>query len=560
MTENPLFSNFDYKNPDYTPIFQQRMKMLAKLRLDPSLVTAAKTHYKDNAVDFINDWGMTFDPRALSDGRLANMPFILWPQQKEFLVWLEKHWRENKRGVVEKSRDCGVTWLCVGWAVCKWAFYDNFVIGFGSRKADMVDTLGNPDSIFEKIRHFIAHVPSILLPPDFDFVLHAREAKIISPHTGSTLAGESGDQIGRGGRKSVHFNDEAAFIERQSVVDRALSMCTNCQIDLSTPNGNGNEFYRKVHRYKPDDVFRFSWRMDPRKSQEWYQEKCEQMDEQTIAQELNCDYNASASDAFIPAKWVAAAIDAHITLKLDSSGARITAFDPADVGDGKGLICLQGSIVVYASTIREGDITDAVPYAYDIADKHRADIFIYDADGLGGPAMKFALARANSGRMQIQTYYGSSSVIEPRSYYEERSISADDFADAGRKTNEDKFANFRAQTWTWLRDSFQLTYVAVERAKKGQVVNVDPSRLISISTKCEEWQVLQAELSRPKRQWTENGKIKVESKRDMKLRGVDSPNLADALVQARSARRKMQAKRAEFNYVPHVILDRSVGY
>mgnify|MGYP001609891425 FL=1 len=41
---------------------------------------------------------------------------------------------------------------------------------------------------------------------------------------------------------------------------------------------------------------------------------------------------------------------------------------------------------------------------------------------------------------------------------------------------------------------------------------------------------LKAELSRPQEDTDQNGRTKVESKKDMIKRGIPSPNLADALI------------------------------
>jgi hypothetical protein len=41
---------------------------------------------------------------------------------------------------------------------------------------------------------------------------------------------------------------------------------------------------------------------------------------------------------------------------------------------------------------------------------------------------------------------------------------------------------------------------------------------------------LKAELSRSMRQYTGDGRIKVESKKDMKARGVSSPNMSDSVM------------------------------
>lgn len=69
---------------------------------------------------------------------------------------------------------------------------------------------------------------------------------------------------------------------------------------------------------------------------------------------------------------------------------------------------------------------------------------------------------------------------------------------------------------------------------------------------------LQSELSRLKRLWTNNGKNKVESKADMKKRGVDSPNLADALVIAMSIK-KLAVDPKPIYYQPYVMGDPGVG-
>ncbi|MCV5968466.1 hypothetical protein, partial [Lactococcus petauri] len=68
---------------------------------------------------------------------------------------------------------------------------------------------------------------------------------IVNNDNGSVIKGEAGDNIGRGGRTSIYFKDESAHYERQEIVDAALSATSNCKIDMSSVNGNGNLFYRK---------------------------------------------------------------------------------------------------------------------------------------------------------------------------------------------------------------------------------------------------------------------------------------------------------------------------
>lgn len=531
----------DYRNPDYSAEFARRAALLLKLRADHNLLQACKTHYRTHPWDFIRDWGMTFDPRNIERGLISSMPFVPWPRQVELLQWMYAKWRNGERGLVEKSRDFGVTWLAVGFASSQLLFEPGFTTGFGSRKEDLVDKIGDSKSIFEKLRFFLSNIPVEFLPEHWDWKTCSAYMRIVNPDTGAGIIGEAGDNIGRGGRCSVYVVDEAAFIEHQDTVDAALSQNTNCQIDISTPNGSGNAFYKKRQRLDGTDrLFVCSWRDDPRKDDAWYQKQVETLDPVIVAQEIDRDYNASSEDAFIPAAWVVSAIDAHIVLGFEPSGIRVTGFDPADTGDAKAAVNRHGSVLQEADQLRSGDITQAMPWAFRMADAFRADVLRFDGDGMGAPTMKLTLQTMTAGRMQVLAYHGSAAVEDPlKKYGEQEGANTEDL-----KTNEDTFANYRAQTWTWARDRFRLTHDAVTRARKGQIVNIDPEKLISISSKCKCLIQLQSEFSRPKRIFTNNGKIIVESKKDMKKRGVESPNLADAGVIAIATKRTEATKRA----------------
>ena len=63
-------------------------------------------------------------------------------------------------------------------------------------------------------------------------------------------------------------------------------------------------------------------------------------------------------------------------------------------------------------------------------------------------------------------------------------------------------------------------------------VYLPPEDLLSISSDCKECDDLISELSRPLRKYDASGRIKVESKEEMRARGVDSPNLADMMIYA----------------------------
>lgn len=539
--------------PDNSAIMVARGRVLEELRRQPKRLAAIKVHYRETPADFIRDWGMTFDPRLLEVGAVPHLPFVPWHRQIEYLEWLTHMWQNGQRGMVEKSRDCGVTWLSVGWAVCQWCFRDGFVAGFGSRKEELVDKTGDDKSIFEKLRYFIDALPPDFLPQGFVAKDHSANMRIIAPNTSSALIGEAGDNIGRGGRASVYLVDEAAFIERQEKVDAALSQNTNCQIDISTVNGSGNAFYIKRQRLDGSErLFVFDWRDDPRKNQAWYEKQKATLSSVIVAQEIDRDYNAAQEDAFIPGEWVAACIDAHITLGFEPSGIRAVGFDPADVGDAKAVVGRWGSIILLADQLTQGDITQAIPWAFDLADKMRADLFEYDGDGMGAPTMRLALQHHAAGRMLIQAFHGSGPV--------EDADKPADPADPKGKTRGDTYTNNRAVAWTNARDRIHRTWVAVERKRQGLLVNADPETLLSISSKCKERLALQSELSRPKRMRSPNGKIKVESKPEMRTRGIVSPNLADGAIICINAHRPVVARRNALPAIERGIHDRTVGY
>lgn len=506
----------DYKNPNYSEILASRASKLKKLRSDPKLLAAAKIHYKRNPWDFIKDWGMTFEPRNIEKNLPATIPFVPFDRQVDFLKWLHERWSAGERGLNEKSRDFGATWLAASYAVTMFLFYPSFTAGFGSRKEALVDKKGDPKCIFEKIRFFIDNLPKEFKPKGYDPKLNASFLKISNPENQATITGEAGDDIGRGARMSIYFVDESAFLQRQEAVDAALSQTTNCQIDISTPNGNGNLFFKKRHGGNIP-VFTMSWKDDPRKDQEWYDKQVREQDEVTVAQEIDIDYNASVENIFIPAKWVQACKDAHVKLGFDPIGIDVVSFDPADTGDARAVGYRKGSVMLESKSRKDGDITDAMPWAFELANQVKADAFIYDADGMGAPTMKIYLETASSGKgMNIIPYHGGGKKFEEDQEYNKSG-----------KTNKDKFANRRAQSWMNVRDRIEKTYEAV---KKDKYIN--PEEMLSISSECKECDNLISELSRPLRKYDPSGRIKVESKEDMKSRGVDSPNLADQLIYA----------------------------
>ena len=513
---------FDFKQPNYDAIIQARGRRLAELRGDPAFLRATLAYYRDNLPDFINDWGWTADPRNAERGLPVLVPFVLFPKQREWLEWILARWRAQQPGITEKSRDGGLSWLAIALSCSLSLFRDGIVIGFGSRKEEYVDKLGAPKCLFYKARQFMR-----MLPVEFNggwTERHAPHMRIDFPRSGSVITGEAGDNIGRGDRASIYFVDEAAHLEHPELIDASLSATTNCRQDISSVNGMANPFAVKRHGGKIP-VFTFAWRDDPRKDEAWYAKKCDELDPVVVAQEIDINYSASVEGIVIPSLWVAAAVDAHIKLKLDTTGLRTGALDVADRGIDKNAFAVRkGIVLTYAEqwSGKESDIFATTERAFNIADWHGLHEISYDGDGLGagvrGDARKLNENRDNHGMRthRVDMFRGSASVMDPtREIIEGR-------------TNEDFFANLKAQAWWALRFRFQATYRAVVQGRPFK-----PDEIISIASDFPDRAKLVIELSQPVYKLNGAGKILIDKQPD----GVASPNLADAVMMAFAPRR-----------------------
>jgi hypothetical protein len=344
-----LPEGFDWKNPDYSPVYERLMAALQRLREDPKLIPSVKAFYADDhPAEFIHDWGMTFDPRAAERKLPTTMPFLLFPKQEEFINWLLAKWRGRQDGLVEKSRDMGLSWLCVAFAAWMLIFQPGTVVGFGSRKEEYVDDLNDPKSLFWKARQFINLLPVEFQPKEWNPKKDAPFMSIVNRENGATIVGEAGDNIGRGNRTSLYFKDESAFYERPATIDAALSQTSNCKIDVSTPNGEGNPFAMKRRAGKVS-VFTFHWKQDPRKDQAWYDKQARDLDPVVLAQEVEISYAASVSNSYIPAASVLAA-QAHGPADVEPSGPVRLGVDVARFGDDKTVLTPRDDRIAYPQT------------------------------------------------------------------------------------------------------------------------------------------------------------------------------------------------------------------
>lgn len=524
-------AHFDWNRPNYVEVYKERVRRLRLIRERPELLPGIRAWYRDHPEDLINDWGMTYDPRAADLGGSTRIPFILFPRQKEFVRWVLDEWTNRRRGLAEKSRDMGVSWLCIATAAALGLTREAITIGFGSRDEDSVDKIGDPDSLFWKLRFFLENLPNEISGNWTS--KDSSHMRVTIPLTASVIKGDAGDQIGRGGRATIFFVDEAASLKRPQMAEAALSQTTNCRIDVSTPMGMANPFAQRrfSDKTQPRDIFTFHWREDPRKDEQWYADQQEKLDPVTLAQEVDLSYTASAAGILIPSEWVAAAIDSDKKLGITFTGARSGALDVADEGADLNAFCSTEGVRVEDVKAWSGKGSDTfatAQKAFRICDDENLDNFWYDADGLGagvrGDARVINDQRTARGvrAIRVEPFRGSGAVHKPdQPIATAFPISATDAKRARR--NGDYFMNAKAQAWWDLRIRFQRTWRAVEAKSLGIY---KPDDLICLNGKMKELPKLILELSQPTYDENTAGKIFVEKT----PKGTKSPNHADCIM------------------------------
>lgn len=217
-------------------------------------------------------------------------------------------------------------------------------------------------------------------------------------------------------------------------------------------------------------------------------------------------------DSIIKRDWILASIDAHKKLNLSLEGKKIIGFDVADGGEDYNAICLRhGCVVVGVEQWKseENELKKNTLKVYNKAKQTNSDI-IFDSIGVGagvGSELK------SLGDVKFTNFVASAKVVNPESFYE------------FNIKNKDMFSNLKAQLWWQVANRFKNSYNAINKNEKSDDV-------ISISSNVKFLNKLINELCEPKKDFDFLGKVKVESKKDLKKRNVDSTNLADSLIMA----------------------------
>lgn len=249
---------------------------------------------KKDIISFFKWWLWTYDPRA----DIAELPFVPYDYQEDFIRGIESDIVNKSSSLTEKSRDMGATWMILGVFLYRWLFHnENFLLG--SRKQETVDTIGDMDSHFERLRYMIKRLPDWMLDLCGVNRILSGFMKIYKDN-GCSITGESMNKdFSRQGRYTAIMLDELAFTDSPESIWRACGDSAPCKIAISTPNGSNNFFahLRKQH-HGNIKVYTLHWRLHPKKDEAWYEAEKAKRSAKDIAQELDINYTISAGQPF----------------------------------------------------------------------------------------------------------------------------------------------------------------------------------------------------------------------------------------------------------------------
>jgi len=228
----------------------------------------------------------------------------------------------------------------------------------------------------------------------------------------------------------------------------------------------------------------------------------------------------------IKRSWVMAAIDAHKAVGFEASGSKRLGFDVADAGeDACAQILAHGSVALWSDLWkgREDELLKSCTRVWHTARGRGASV-TYDSIGVG--------AMAGAKLDELNSQRGSGAKVGHTKFNAGDAVWRPDSIYAHGTSNKDMFANLKAQAWWLVADRFRNTSNAV---RDGQ--QFDEDQMISIDSGMPNLDQLIDELCTPKRDYDANGRVKVESKKDMARStreggAAPSPNLADAFIMA----------------------------
>jgi len=239
-----------YQLPDLRLETEKRVKLLSKAHNNPKIYCIEMELCKRDIFHWFNNYVYTDRNKSLFTlEEETTIPFIPFEFQREAIdeIWksiidgtkpIEKR-TELLNVFIEKSRQCGISWLVVSIFVYGFLFHDHKYLMI-SQKEDDVDKPGSMKSLFEKARFILKNLPQWMLPEGFSKNMGTQYNKYMtisrSDGTGSITGESANPNASRSGTYDAIFMDEMAFMQNATMINTAASSATPCRIFNSTPN------------------------------------------------------------------------------------------------------------------------------------------------------------------------------------------------------------------------------------------------------------------------------------------------------------------------------------
>lgn len=197
------------------------------------------------------------------------------------------------------------------------------------------------------------------------------------------------------------------------------------------------------------------------------------------------EFPESGADAVIPRAFVEAAVSRDMEIV---TGGSVWGLDPGRGGDPSGFVERQANAIVEARELNYTDLMNLIGWVHQrytkIPPMYQPTAIYVDSIGLG--------AGVADRLLELELPVVHVNVAEASSM-------------------SDRFVNLRAELWYAAREWLE---------RKDSLIRVDDNIREKFVN----------ELVSPNQKFTSTGKVQIESKEEMRRRGVPSPNIADAMV------------------------------
>jgi hypothetical protein len=313
---------------EYRENLEWRHEILVRAQKDYAYREKVKQLFLRDPLFAFNGFFYTLDIRKRP---FQQQPFCTYPFQDDAILELADAINtatglRTQDVIWEKSRDMGASWMII--LVFQWLWLNpekpaDFLLG--SRVQDYVDRIGDPRTLFHKLRYNLDKLPYWLLPAGFNRRLHDNFLKLENPESGATITGESNNaNFSTGGRyTAVLFDEFAKWESTDQAAWTSAGDATPCRVANSTPFGAAGKYYELATDGKTRKIT-MHWSLHPEKREglccvwpkleeceevvdeyhwtglrsEWYDLETIRRTEIEVAQELDIDYIGAGSPIF----------------------------------------------------------------------------------------------------------------------------------------------------------------------------------------------------------------------------------------------------------------------